>query len=275
MRPQTQELRNNLLKLEDALERLKTLKNQYKGETAYILGAGPSLNNYSHEFLREFMSDKLCMTIKQVYNILKEQTDFHIMNFCNFAPYDWSGNKSIVSWIIFEQYHPEMIFKNKLASDLMVPLFRNTPWTGGIEGPNKLSRSICEMEDWDTMLLDDPTTSFNQPWGPGIMYELAMPLALYLGCTKIVTVGWDIGDLSKFENELSDHTQREWQDHFYGAEGKGKVVYAPQKMGPREILSVANSTKSLYYWLKDRNIEWEMVSDRNPGYENIPRIELK
>lgn len=274
MRPQTESLRKELLGLEEPLERLQVLKDQYKGETAYILGAGPSLNNYSHDYLREFMSDKLCMPIKQVYNVLKEQADFHIMNFCNFCAYDWTDNKSIVSWIIFEQYHPEMIFNNNFTADLMVPLFRNTPWTGGIDGPNKLSRSVCEMEDWDTMLLDNETYGFNQPWGPGIMYELAIPLAIYLGCSKVVTVGWDIGDLSSFKRDLSDHSQREWQNHFYGKEGRDQVIYAPQKMGPREITSVANSTKSLYYWLKDRGIEWEMVSDRNPGYEGIPRVTL-
>ena len=60
------------------------------------------------------MADKLCMPIKQSYNLVKDVTDFHLLNFCNFAPYDWSDNKSIITWAIFEQFHPQMIFDNNL-----------------------------------------------------------------------------------------------------------------------------------------------------------------
>lgn len=277
MRPQTKELKEQLLHLEDAQDRLNVLKDQYKGETAYVIAAGPSLNNYSHEFLKEFMKDKLCMPIKQTYKVFKDVADFHLLNFCNFSPYDWSNNKSIVTWIIFEQFHPQMIFQNNLNVDLMIPIVRNNHLTGGAMGndPNKLAYSLCEKLDWDHMRLDDPEYGINQPWGPGIMYEAAIPLAMYLGCKKIVTVGWDIGDLNSFENDLSDESQRVTQEHFYGSEGKNKIVYAPQKMGPREILSVSKSSESLYYWLKEKEIDWEIVSDRNPSYKGIPRTELK
>ena len=45
-------------------------------------------------------------------------------------------------------------------------------------------------------------------------------------------------------------------------------------MTKEEILLVAQSTKGLYYWLKDKGIELEMTSKINPGYEGIPRVEL-
>ena len=166
-----------------------------------------------------------------------------------------------------------MIFDNNLESDLFIPIFRNNPNTGGGVGPNKMIYSLSEKEDWDTMRLDHPEIGFQQPWGPGIMYEMALPLALYLGCKKIVTIGWDIGDLSSFENGTEDDTQRVFQEHFYGDEHE-KIVYAKTSMGPREIKSVAKATKGIYYWLKEQGVEWEMVSDTNPGYEGIPRIEL-
>ena len=114
MKLQTGKLKEKLLRLEDSQERLKVLKNMYEGETAYIVAAGPSLNNYSKEYLKEFMKNKLCMPIKQSYTFLKEVSDFHLLNFCNFSPYDWSGNKSIVTWGIFEQFHPKLIFENNL-----------------------------------------------------------------------------------------------------------------------------------------------------------------
>lgn len=273
MKSTTSKLRQEIHQLEDAHERLQVLKDKYKGETVYIVAGGPSLKNYTTEYLNEVLSDKLVFSIKQSYEILKEVTDFHILNFTNFKPYSWDGNKSIVTWAIFEQFHPEMIFKNNLECDLMVPIFRNNPATGGGQGPDKMSHSVVEKGDYDTLRLDDPETGFNQPWAPGIMYEVCIPLALYLGCTKIVTVGWDIGDINSFTNGPQDDTQRVFQDHFYGEQHQ-EIVYAKTSMGPREITSVTKSTKPMYYWLKDQGVEWEMVSDRNPGYEGIPRVTL-
>jgi hypothetical protein len=273
MKSQTKDLRSKLLSLEESEDRLKVLKNQYEGDTAYIVAAGPSLKNYSTDYLNEFFSNKLCLPIKQTYNFLGEVADFHLLNFCNFAPYDWSNNQSIITWAIFEQFHPQMIFDNNLEADLFIPIIRNSPQTGGGVGPNKMIHSVAEKGDFDSLKLDHPNLGFNQPWGPGIMYEIAIPLAIYLGCKKIVTVGWDIGDLSSFEKGIEDDTQRVFQEHFYGEE-HNKIVYAKTSMGPREILSVSKSTKGMYYWLKNQGIEWEMVSDRNPGYEGIKRISL-
>jgi hypothetical protein len=96
MKSQTKDLRSKLLSLEESEDRLKVLKNQYKGDTAYIVAAGPSLKNYSTDYLNEFFSNKLCLPIKQTYNFLREVADFHLLNFCNFAPYDWSNNQSII-----------------------------------------------------------------------------------------------------------------------------------------------------------------------------------
>lgn len=273
MKLQTPKLREEILQLEKPEDRLKVLKDKYKGDIAYIVAGGPSLKNYTNEYLNNFLSDKLVFSIKQSYEILKEVTDFHILNFTNFKPYDWSHNKSIVSWAIFEQFHPDMIFKNNLTCDLMIPIYRNNPNTGGGVGPDKMSFSVVERGDYDLLKLDHPEVGFNQPWAPGIMYEMCIPLAIYTGCKKIVTIGWDIGDINSFKNGKNDDTQRVFQDHFYGDEHK-KIVYAKTSMGPREILSVSKSTKDMFYWLKNQGIDWEMVSDRNPGYEGIPRIEL-
>jgi len=273
MKPQTNHLKNQIHQFDEAEDRIKCLKNSYKNETAYIIAGGPSLNKYPHEYLKEFLSDKLTMSIKQSWNILRDQTDFHLLNFCNFVPYNWENCKSIVTWAIFENFHPEMIFKNNLNHDLMIPIYRNSSFRGGIDGPDKMTQSVAELLDFDNILLDNPKNGINQPWGPGIMYEMAIPLAIYLGCKKIVTVGWDIGDILSFSKDIKDETQRVFQEHFYGDE-HNKIVYAKTSMGPREIMSVSNSTKDMYYWLKNKGIEWEMVSDKNPGYKGIKRITL-
>ena len=187
----TYNLKNSILQLEEPEDRLKILKDQYKDETAYIVAAGPSLKKYSTEYLNEFMKDKLCLPIKQSYNFLKQVADFHLLNFCNFAPYDWANNQSIVTWAIFEQFHPKMIFDNNLEADLMIPIFRNSSLTGGDDGPDRMEYSVAERGDYESLKLDHKDLGYNQPWGPGIMYEIAIPLAIHLGCKKIVTVAWD------------------------------------------------------------------------------------
>ena len=48
----------------------------------------------------------------------------------------------------------------------------------------------------------------------------------------------------------------------------------PVAMSHKELKSVINSTKGLYYWLKEKQVELEIVSDSNPAYEGIPRINL-
>ena len=273
MKSQTGKIKFQIQQLEESEDRIKCLRDSYKNETAYIVAGGPSLNNYSDSYLKEFLSDKLTLSIKQSWNILQDQTDFHLLNFCNFAPYDWSNCKSIVTWAIFEEFHPKMIFDNNLEYDLMIPVYRNSSLRGGMDGPNKMTQSVAELLDFDNILLDNPENGIYQPWGPGIMYEMAIPLAIYLGCKKIVTIGWDIGDISSFSKGIEDETQRVFQEHFYGDE-HNKIVYAKTSMGPREITSVTKSTKEMYYWLKSKGVEWEMVSDRNPGYEGIKRIKL-
>ena len=138
MKSQTSKLREEIYNYEESEDRLRVLQNQYKGETGYIIAGGPSLKKYDKKFLNEFMADKLCMPIKQSYNLVKDVSDFHLLNWCNFAPYDWTNNKSIITWAIFEQFHPQMIFDNNLESDLFIPIFRNNPNVGGGVGPNKM-----------------------------------------------------------------------------------------------------------------------------------------
>ena len=75
MKSQTDKLKKQILLLEEVEDRVRCLKDSYKGETAYIVASGPSLNNYSHKYLQEFFSDKLTMSIKQSWNVLKDQTD--------------------------------------------------------------------------------------------------------------------------------------------------------------------------------------------------------
>ena len=267
----TQELKSKLNNKVTNSSRLELFKDKYEGETAYIISGGPSLNNYSVDYLSSKLENELVFSIKQSWNLYKDITDFHILNFTNFEPYDWTDTKSIVLWGLFEYFHPELIQKNNIRCDMWLEVFRNNPARGGMAGPDKMKISVAEQQDFDSLLLEN--NDFKQPWGPGLMYEICIPWAIYLGCKKIITIGWDIGDINSFANGPEDDTQRVFQEHFYGSSDE-KIVYAQTKMGPREIKSVAKSTRGMSEWLESLGIEWEMSSDRNPGWEGIPRITL-
>ena len=90
------------------------------------MSAGPSLKNYTQEYLKEKLNDKLVISIKQSFNILREVVDFHVLNFTNFEPYDYSNSEdTIVTWEVFEQYHPQMILDNNFKCELMLPCVGN------------------------------------------------------------------------------------------------------------------------------------------------------
>lgn len=263
MHKNTHDLKNNILQYEDIPDRLKLLKNSYKDETCYIVSGGPSLKNYSPEYLREKLKDKLVISVKQSFNILKEVVDFHVLNFTNFQPYDYRETDNIVVWEVFEQFHPEMILKNNLKCELMLPVIGNRE----SDIVKRIDESQAGKLSFDDFTLDK---TINRMYGPGIMYETVIHLALYLGVKKIVTLGWDIGDISKFKGDKYEDV---WQDHFY-EDTPDKMAYAPTPMNFHEVNTVVASTEYLNKWLLSKNVELNIISDINPAHKSIPRIEL-
>ena len=81
MKSQTKKLLQELNKYEDTEKRIDVLKNKYEGDTVYIIAAGPSLNNYKMDYIKDKLKNELVMSIKQTYNDLKDITDFHLLNF--------------------------------------------------------------------------------------------------------------------------------------------------------------------------------------------------
>ena len=264
MHKNTTELRNQILQYEDIPDRLRLLKDTYKGETCYIVSAGPSLKNYTREYLRSKLQDKLVISVKQSFNMLKDIVDFHVLNLTNFQPYDYSNTNNIVVWEVFEQFHPEIILNNNLKCELMLPVIGNHE----PDIVKRINESQAGKLSFDDYTLDK---NINRMYGPGIMYETVIHLALYLGVKKIITLGWDIGDVSKFKgNDLKEDV---WQDHFY-EDTSDKMAYAPTPMNFHEVNTVVKSTEYLNKWLLSKGVKLNIISDRNPAHQSIPRIEL-
>lgn len=265
----TANIKNKMHTSDDSFERLQMIKNKYLNKTAYIVSAGPSLKNYNIDKLKFFLKDKFVIAVKQVYDLLQEVVDIHVLNFDNYKPYTYVDNSTIVNFIVNKPSQPYYILSNNIPCDFMLPLTRNH---SGHEN------TIAARKDFDSL---DINKSFERPWGSGIMYESAIPLALYGGVSKIITLGWDIGTI----NPGDEGKTRLKYDHFY-AEGKDgyKTEYSDNVirtevggsagMGYNETKMVIDSTEDLYKYFKSINVELNIVSDRNPAHESIPRLEI-
>ena len=71
MNKKTSDIIKKISQYEDISDRLENLKDIYKGETCYIVSAGPSLKNIETNELRDKLKDKLVISIKQSFNLLK------------------------------------------------------------------------------------------------------------------------------------------------------------------------------------------------------------
>ena len=257
MKKNTPIIKQKMLSLDNSFERLQQLKNQYKDQTVYIIGTGPSLKNYNLIKLKNFLKDKFVIGIKQSYDILEDVIDIHLLNFCNYTPIKYNKIKNtIISWIAFTPNHPYDIINNNIPCDFMLPLYRNN---------GDYYNTIAGKKDFENLLIEN---SFDRPWGPGILYESGIPLALYCGCKKIITLGWDIGSINPddYKNNKSPHS------HFY----KSELINNKTKdnIGYEEATIVVNSTEDLYKFLQNINVELNIVSDINPAHKSIPRIEI-
>lgn len=269
MLSRTKSIRNEMLTLSDSYDRLKLLKNKYQDKTAYIVGTGPSLRDHNIDELKEFLSDKFVLGIKQAHDVLGDIVDIHLMNFCNYKHYEYNED-IIVSWIVYMQDQPYYIIENNIRCDFMMPLTRN--W-------GSHNTTIAAQRDFDSLLIDN---SFERPWGSGIMYESGLPIALYTGCKKIVTIGWDIGNIN--ENDKGKKLIK--YDHFYADGGDmRKTEYDGvnvQKGSPGgssgmsydETKMVVDSTEDLHYFLEGIGVELNICSTINPAYEKIKRVKL-
>ena len=261
MLEQTKTLKYDILtKFDDSYDRVRHMKDYYKGETAYILGTGPSIDKISSF---EKLNDKLVISMKQSLRYVST-ADFHLLNFCNLTRYNYENNNTIVGWTIWDQHQPNTILQN-FSCDFILPTYKLN------DGRADLDNSIAF--NLDKLDLLDMNKELSRPWGPGTMYELAIPLALYLGCKKIVTIGWDLfaSELNKFSND----TESLYQPHCYN-DNDLQFIETNTKINKKEILGVINSTKHLYEWLDKRGIELEIVDPlgNNPAYKQFKRITL-
>ena len=266
MKQRTKEIRKHITsEYDEVKDRVGYLKNKYEGETVYICATGPSFSYYEPDFLKSFLKDKLVMSIKQTYNVIGEVSDFHFINFCNLNNYSDLNEDVITSWSVWEQSQIPIILNNFSKCDLLFDTYKLG------DGTPNLDNTVARTNQFDLLPIDK---GISRPWGPGVMYELCIPLAMWLGCKEIITIGWDLyGD--KVE-ELKKLDENKGLVHNYFEEHNVEYEQTKTKVNAKEILGTINSTGELKSWLDSHGVDIKVVDPYydNPTHESIPKVLL-
>lgn len=247
MNSKTASLKQDLLTLETVEERLAKLKNSFKDRKAVILAPGPSLNEYDLSCLYD-RDDLVIFSVKQAYDKVREQTDFHILNTYNFDKYngyDYANLNCIIFYGLSQSFIQAQLEKLAIKPhpvDLWVP----------VVNPPTISYEECihKSADFDKFfLLGNETKTW---WGTSILYEQAIPLALHIGCTELFTVGWDLGTGA----------------HSYSVH---EVNYKVNDAEVERTQDSINTTSELYDWFNLHNLSLQICSDTNPADSRFKR----
>ena len=231
-------------------DKIKLLEDIHKGEDCYILTCGPSLSNYSKEFLTEKLKGKTVFAIKQAYNHAPEIVDYHFFNANNFEVYEYTESKPVV---ITNSAESELACAHSVwTSDQEYDIFTF------IKDDKDFNKSICKSLNFDDWTLDK---TLLRPWGPGMMTEVVLFFAVHMGFKNIYTIGWDL----EKEGETKSH-------HFY----KNKnLIRKADAMKPNETKLNIEMTEHLYKWLKSNGINLFIANENSHVHKAVPRRLLK
>lgn len=274
MRSETASLKQHIALSNDLFEKLEILHNAFPGQTAYIVTCGPSLLQYDAIELKSFLSDKLVFSIKQAYQLLQNETDFHILHHSHIQRYSYPDKKTIV--VNEDEGH------SFVPADLLLP-----------KDSSNLYASISLSRRFEEYRLDvNPV----RPCGPGILYEVALYLALHIGAANVVIVGWD---LYSSPEQLSELRQgRVSQTHFYEVNSRryeessardqaitelsqrlrrfkdGEVINALGAIPVDDIVFTAVGSRFFAGWLESQGTRVYTTTDSPNVSRTIPRVDV-
>lgn len=246
----TPNLKRELQQYGTVEERLEVLKGKYAGKKAVVLSPGPTLNDHDLTQLYN-REDLVILSVKQAYDKVRGQSDFHILNTYNFDKYngyDYEHLDTIIFYGLSLSYVQDQIAKLAIKPhpvDIWVP----------VVNPPTITYEQCthKAADFDKLLMlsNEPRTW----WGTSILYEQAIPMALLIGCTEIITIGWDLGTGA----------------HSYSEQNVAYQVSAAEVQYTQDSI---DSTGKLYDWLSSHNLTLDIISATNPADNRFKRIDV-
>jgi len=215
-----------------------TLKDSHLNKECYIVSCGPSIKTLNQERLKYLLKDKLVISIKQAYNIIG-RSDFHIYNFIHLQEYDYTDSPVTIELTRFG--------KTLTEPDIAAPI--------NVREAGNYLASVATRRNFNDFLFEK---TLQRPFGPGLLYEVGFYLAVHLGVSGITTIGFDSAQPNS---------------HFYG-DNADKPTEARMKLLQKEMNFVVAGMGSYHKWLKSKGIDWNIISDINPGPSFINRLTL-
>lgn len=266
-------------------DQIDLLANRYAGEPCVIVTCGPSLAQVPPAEFRRSLAGVLTIVVKQAIDVVRGEADFQCWNSFNVRRFEIPSANTIRCFVA--EPTGRMIQHNR--ADIRFALE---------SADGDLSRSIAAKHDFGDYLLDDDGP---RPFGPGIMYELCFYLAVHLGVSEILTVGWDIADSDGKNTHFDDqHVEQQFfesvrdsvrteaatKPHPLLSEGfrrpvrwartrrrhQSDEVYNRTRVLHGETPLVAASTGPLAAWLSELGLELVVGTDSPHLDSSIPRI---
>lgn len=256
MKEKTAEIKQHMNIYSNYSHKMKIIRDAFKNQTCYILSCGPSISEVSHDLLKERLKGELVFTVKQAYFLFKEIADFHFFNCNNFTPY---------------KYHNDTVFCSQ-ADALPEQIARQHIWGNQkydlnfVLKDNKIHENkLCNTKKYDYWTFSN---RLNRPWGPSIMHETVLYMAVHLGVNKIRTIGWDHINPDGSEYKIK---------HFYDSgEHKYDIYSKADPLDIGEIESKIQMSKEKFEWLASRNIGLEVYdSEECYIHKDVPRYNFR
>jgi len=209
---------------EDYELRASMMKNMYKGRTMYLISCGPSISEVWCPELRQFLSDKLVVGVKQAQELAPEIFDIHCFNHVRIQ-----GYRHHPDTIVMSVYHP---YWNR-GTDVYFPLVHRAR-----HNESRWQKSLMVSKNWVDGEIE---VNYPRPWGPGIVLELCIYLPTFFGCSELVIFGWDMN-----ENDMQ---------HFYKKDLFKRTGKAHYNNVLRECRTLPGAIPSLLEWWRSRGVK--------------------
>lgn len=206
------------------------LADRNRGETAVLLSNGPSLADLSDADLKRVCDGRVVIAVKQAI-VRYAAANYHLLNHVRLAQYDYVTARPTVLYCGSASLQP-----------------RGVDYAMGVLDCGDADKSLVIGRDWDRCLF---SRQYGRQFGPGIVLELAVPLALHLGVSRLITIGWDAS--------TAPH------------------AVAPDATKPSQWEHDATVAASgdYYHWLLTRGLCLQLLSRRSMLSAVVPRVTLQ
>jgi len=171
-------------------DKTKLLKNMYEGLECVCLTTGGSLSEFTKEKIEEMYGEIPVFSVKMAAIKYAKITDICVTNFYN--TFDFEG---VLPFLFLARNEAPIDHPNQVNLNLINPKTHVTEFKGevdilwGCDNRCLHSNSVCNANRWEENTLDKQPT--NRILGPGILNDMAIPVMMHTGVSKIKIIGWD------------------------------------------------------------------------------------